>query len=78
VPAGLLEELGAALAAGSWSEMRRHAAALAPLVWAYTLGSTVGALVLALIAYRVAYVMIVTHRRRKILRKLHNNEDLGE
>ena len=39
-------------------------AALAPLAWAYTLGSTIGAVLLALIAYRVSLVMIVAHRKR--------------
>jgi uncharacterized protein (DUF2062 family) len=78
VPAGLLEELGAALGAGSWGEMRRHAARLAPLAWAYTLGSTLGAVILALIAYRVSYVMIVTHRHRRELRKEQTSHELGE
>ena len=39
------------------------ASQLAPLRWAYTLGSTVGALLLALVAYRVSLAMIVTHRK---------------
>jgi uncharacterized protein (DUF2062 family) len=78
VPADLLEELGAALTAGSWGEMRSHAAKLAPLAWAYTLGSTLGAIILALIAYRVAYVMIVTHRHRREIRKDHIPNDLGD
>jgi len=77
VPADLLEELGAALTAGSWSEMRAHAAKLAPLAWAYTLGSTLGAIVLAIVAYRVSYVMILTHRQRKESRKEQNSDDLG-
>jgi len=78
VPADLLEELGAALSSGSWSEMRRHATKLAPLAWAYTLGSTLGAIILAIVAYRVSYVMIVTHRSRKQLRNEQNVNDLGE
>src|SRR4029453_6870536 len=64
VPAGLLKELGATLTAGSWREMRQHAQALAPLAWAYTLGSTVGAVLLALIAYRVSLGVILPHRPR--------------
>ena len=41
----------------------RLARQLAPLMWAYTLGSTVGALLLALVAYRVSLAMIVAHRK---------------
>ena len=78
VPADLLEELGAALASGSWTEMRSHAAKLAPLAWAYTLGSTLGAIILAAVAYRVSYVMIVTHRQRRQIRNEHSQQDLGE
>lgn len=78
VPADLLEELGAAFSSGSWSEMRRHAVKLAPLAWAYTLGSTLGAIILAIAAYRVSYVMIVTHRHRKELRNQQDGLDLGE
>ena len=38
------------------------AATLAPLAWAYMLGSTLGALVLAAIAYRVALTAVLAHR----------------
>lgn len=64
VPPGLLAELSEAVGAGSWSELRRHARALAPLAWAYGVGSTLGAIVLALLAYRVSLAMIVAHRAR--------------
>lgn len=60
----LLKELTAALADGSWTNFRHLAHALTPLAWAYALGSTVGAIILALIAYRVALAAIVAHRRR--------------
>jgi uncharacterized protein (DUF2062 family) len=60
----LLKELTSALADGSWTDFRHLAHALTPLAWAYALGSTLGALVLALIAYRVALAAIVAHRRR--------------
>ena len=36
---------------------------LAPLMWAYILGSTVGALLLAAVAYRVSLAMILAHRK---------------
>jgi uncharacterized protein (DUF2062 family) len=78
VPAGLLKELGAALTAGSWREMRQHAEALAPLAWAYTLGSTLGAVVLALVAYRVSLGVITTHRLRKELSKPPQTRNLGD
>ncbi|HEY2432175.1 MAG TPA: DUF2062 domain-containing protein [Vicinamibacterales bacterium] len=60
----LLKELTAALADGSWTDFRLLAHALTPLAWAYVLGSTVGAILLSLIAYRVSLTMIVAHRRR--------------
>ena len=48
------------------------AVSLKPFLWAYTLGSTLGAIVIALIAYRAAFVMITTHRKR--LRRLQDTE----
>ena len=48
----------------SWTEFRTAAVALKPVLWAFTLGSTIGAVLLALIAYRVSFVMITTHRQR--------------
>lgn len=63
VPPGLLRELTAALTDGSWADFRRFAHALAPLARAYALGSTLGALALAFVAYRVSLAMIVAHRR---------------
>jgi uncharacterized protein (DUF2062 family) len=60
----LLTELTGALANGSWTDFRRLAHALTPLAWAYALGSTIGAIIVSLIAYRVALTMIVAHRRR--------------
>jgi uncharacterized protein (DUF2062 family) len=60
----LLRELSAAFADASWADFRRLANALTPLAWAYALGSTIGAVVLACIAYRVALAMIQAHRRR--------------
>jgi len=60
----LLGELTAAFGEASWADFRHLAHALVPLAWAYVLGSTVGAIVLAVIAYRVSLTMIVAHRRR--------------
>jgi uncharacterized protein len=65
VPPGLLRELTEALRDASWGEFRRLAHALWPLAWAFVLGSTLGALALAGVAYRTSLAMIVAHRRRK-------------
>jgi uncharacterized protein len=63
VPPRLLHELTSALSDASWGEFRRLARVLSPLAWSYVLGSTLGAIILALIAYRVSLAMIVAHRR---------------
>ena len=60
----LLGELTSALGDASWADFRNLAHALTPLAWAYFLGSTLGAIVLSLVAYRVSLTMIVAHRRR--------------
>ena len=64
VPPGLLNELTAAVSDASWADFRRLAHSMTPLFWGYCLGSTIGALVLALIAYRVSLSAIIAHRRR--------------
>jgi uncharacterized protein (DUF2062 family) len=63
VPPGLTKELTEALTAASWGEFQRLGRVMAPLLWSYLLGSTLGAVVLAVIAYRVSRAMIVAHRR---------------
>ena len=60
----LLGELSSALVDFSWADVRHFAHALTPLIWSYALGSTLGAILLALVAYRVSLTMIVAHRRR--------------
>ena len=69
IPPGLLMELRAALDGVSWGEFRALAKALTPLLWAYALGSTIGAVALALVAYRASLTMIVAHRRRVLSQK---------
>jgi uncharacterized protein (DUF2062 family) len=69
VPPNLWRDFQAALAQGSWADFRLFAHGLTPLLWAYVLGSTIGAIILALIAYRVALAMIVAHRRRVALQQ---------
>jgi hypothetical protein len=61
---GSVEALLAALEKWSWSEFRIAAISMKPFLWAFTLGSSIGAILLALIAYRAAVVMITTHRNR--------------
>jgi uncharacterized protein len=72
VPPGVPEALVDSLANRSWSEFRVAAVNLKPFLWAYALGSTLGAIVIAVAAYRVAFVMITTHRKR--LRRLQDTE----
>jgi uncharacterized protein (DUF2062 family) len=60
----MIGELTAALGDASWADFRNLAHALTPLAWAYVLGSSIGAVVLAIVAYRVSLAMIVAHRRR--------------
>ncbi|HEX9367882.1 MAG TPA: DUF2062 domain-containing protein [Vicinamibacterales bacterium] len=64
VPPNLMRGLQTALAQASWADFRHLGHALTPLFWAYVLGSTIGAVILALIAYRVSLAMIVAHRHR--------------
>lgn len=61
---GLLKELSSALTDASWADFRHLLHALTPLLKAYVLGSTLGAIALAVVAYQVALAMIVAHRRR--------------
>jgi uncharacterized protein (DUF2062 family) len=58
-----LEEAMRAISAATWGEFGGLARRLAPIMWAYVLGSTVGAVLLAAIAYRVSLAMILTHRK---------------
>lgn len=64
MPPGLVEALIAALRHLSWTQFRAAAGALEPVLWAFTVGSTIAAAMLSLVAYRVSVVMISTHRKR--------------
>lgn len=64
LPPGLLATVRESLSNDSWAEFRHLARTLTPLLWAFGLGSLIGAVVLALVAYRGALAMIVSHRRR--------------
>ena len=64
LPPGVLDRLQEGLENRSWTEFRSAAVALKPVLWAFTLGSLIGAVLLALIAYRVSLAMITSHRQR--------------
>jgi uncharacterized protein len=65
-PAALKEAIRA-FETVSWGDLRTLAHALAPLLWAYTVGSTIGSVLLALGAYRVSLLFIVAQRKRQQL-----------
>jgi len=75
VPPGLLKDLTESVAAASWGEFRSLAHGLTPLLWAYALGSTLGALTLAAVAYRVSLAMILAHRHHLLQQKPKNTEE---
>src|SRR3954447_8117820 len=59
VPPGLLKDFRDALTDASWGEFRSLAKTLTPLLWSYALGSLIGGLALALVAYRASLTMIL-------------------
>jgi uncharacterized protein (DUF2062 family) len=63
-PPGAVDRAMEAVSAASWGHLAGLAQALAPLFWAYVLGSTAGALLFAAAAYRVSLAMILAHRKR--------------
>ena len=63
IPPRLLQNLTGAFRDASWADFRHLAHALKPLLWSYVLGSTIGAVILAFIASRVALATIIAHRR---------------
>jgi uncharacterized protein (DUF2062 family) len=74
IPPGLVSEMTRAFGEASWRELRTLASGLAPLLWAFTLGSTLGAIILGLAAYRLSLATIVAHRRHAALQ--HPNEPI--
>jgi uncharacterized protein (DUF2062 family) len=63
VPPDLLKALRESLTDASWGELSTLGRSLTPLLWAFAVGSTIGAVALAVVAYRASLAMIVTHRR---------------
>ena len=66
VPPGFWKDLRDAMTDASWGEFRTFARTLTPYLWAYALGSMIGAVALAIIAYRASLTMIVAHRRHLV------------
>jgi uncharacterized protein (DUF2062 family) len=60
-----LKEAMNVVAASSWRNLAESTRVLAPLLWAYTIGSTLGALLLAAISYQASLSMLLAHRRRR-------------
>ena len=75
VPPGLLKDLTESLAAASRGEFRALAHGLTPLLWAYALGSSIGAVTLGAVAYRGALAMIVAHRTHLLQQKQKTTEE---
>jgi len=63
VPPGLLGQLRETVTDAAWGEVRLLANMLAPLAWSFVVGSTLCAIALSLIAYRVSLAMIIARRR---------------
>jgi uncharacterized protein (DUF2062 family) len=63
IPPGVMQAMVDSLENRSWPEFRDVAMHLRPLLGAYALGSLIGCTVLSLIAYRVAFAMVTTHRK---------------
>jgi uncharacterized protein len=76
VPPGLLQDFKNSLNEFTWGEFRSLFRTLTPLLWAYAVGSTIGAIGLAVLAYRASLAMIVAHRRHAAAQKAPEHPDL--
>lgn len=65
----MLDDALSKLAAASWRDVAGIGHILAPFMWAYLVGSTVGAILLAAVGYKVSLAMILAHRRHQTVRK---------
>jgi uncharacterized protein (DUF2062 family) len=63
IPPGTLEALVGSLENHSWADFRSVAFTLKPLLAAFALGSTAGAIALAVLAYYASLVTVTAHRR---------------
>jgi hypothetical protein len=62
-PPGLRKEFTNALTGYSWAQFQAFLGTLSPLFWSYTIGSTIGAVLLAAAAYRLSLTLILARRR---------------
>lgn len=62
VPPGILAEFRATLDGFSFQELGHLLKLLEPLFWSYVVGSTIGAIIAAAIAYRVSLTFIRSYR----------------
>lgn len=62
IPPGILVELRDTLSNLSLGELRHLFRLLEPLLWSYVIGSTLGAMLAAAIAYRVSLAFIISYR----------------
>lgn len=77
VPPQFASDFRAAISARSWREFYAIALTLAPLAWSFMIGSTVGAIILALAAYRLSLAAILA-RRRHVERVAHQQHVDGQ
>lgn len=63
IPPGLLAQFKETMSDVAWGEVRQLLNMLAPLAWSFVIGSTLCAIGLSLIAYRVSLAMILARRR---------------
>jgi len=64
IPPGLLAQFKETMSHVAWGEVRELLNMLAPLAWSFVVGSTLSAIALSLLAYRVSLAMILARRRR--------------
>ena len=69
-----IQEVIGAVAATAWHNPRDVTRILAPYLWAYALGSTIGAILLAVVTYYVALATIQAHRRHLELKHTEPTE----
>lgn len=71
MPPGFSERLGRLfeLSLVRWEYWRQLADLLRPLLWPYVLGSTLGALILAAVAYELALGFVLARRRTQLRRR---------
>jgi uncharacterized protein (DUF2062 family) len=63
IPPGLLAQFRETMSDVAWGEIRQLADMLKPLAWSFLLGSTLSAIIISLVAYRVSLAMILARRR---------------